>query len=441
MAYAVDLFCGAGGMSEGILQAGFHILFSSDINEDVEKTYVNRHEQLGYHQGYNTYFHRGDIRELNGDFILDSISKLEFFKDRTHPRRIDAIFGGPPCQGFSRAGKRDPNDPRNMLFREYLRVINEIRPRYVVMENVEGFTDTKLTGFIGVTGEKYEDDSLVPDILVKEFNLLGYDTLVPKVLDASDYGVPQRRKRIIFIAYERGERVPSYPTPITTGDRKLTLLDAIGDLIVNDSLRDEINPHLTQYQTESIEGRTPNVEGVPINSDGKKLNFELSKHLPLIKERFSLFEEGEDTVSLKKRILNNGIDLGNKTHLVQMLLNGEDKLTHNDIIQKFAAGNVEQELLEKILTKKNARTKLHRAQPSLTVLTLPDDYISPFENRIFSVRELARLQSFDDSFLFLGKRTTGGDRRKIEVPQYSQVGNAVPPLLAKAVAKEIIKVL
>ena len=94
-----------------------------------------------------------------------------------------------------------------------------------------------------------------------------------------------------------------------------------------------------------------------------------------------------------------------------------------------------------MLTKKNNRKKLDRNKPSLTVVTLPDDYISPFENRIFSVREMARLQSFDDSFEFLGKRTTGGDRRKMEVPQYTQVGNAVPPLLAKAIATEIMKVL
>lgn len=82
--------------------------------------------------------------------------------------------------------------------------------------------------------------------------------------------------------------------------------------------------------------------------------------------------------------------------------------------------------------------KLSRTQQSRTVVTLPDDYISPFEDRIFSVREMARLQSFDDSFEFLGKRTTGGPRRKFETPQYTQVGNAVPPLLAKAVAKTII---
>ena len=213
MAYAIDLFCGAGGMSEGLIQAGFHILFSNDINSDVQRTYMNRHEQLGLHQGINTYFHRGDIRELNGFMIQESIRNLEIFQGQEMPE-IDAIFGGPPCQGFSRAGRRDPNDPRNMLFREYLRVISEIRPKYVVLENVTGFTDTKFYGFVGVTGQRYDDGELTPTILRKEFELIGYRTLEPKILNASHYGVPQRRNRVIFMAYRNDVAAPVYPKAI-----------------------------------------------------------------------------------------------------------------------------------------------------------------------------------------------------------------------------------
>ena len=111
------------------------------------------------------------------------------------------------------------------------------------------------------------------------------------------------------------------------------------------------------------------------------------------------------------------------------------------IISALREPNCQELLIDSLLTKKNSRTRLNRDNTALTVLTIPDDYISPFENRTFTVRELARLQSFDDSFEFLGKRTTGGQRRKEEVPQYTQVGNAVPPLLAKAVALEIKKAL
>ena len=117
------------------------------------------------------------------------------------------------------------------------------------------------------------------------------------------------------------------------------------------------------------------------------------------------------------------------------------KLTEKELISIFNKGQADNEMVEALLTKKSIRTRLNRLKPSNTVVTLPDDYISPFEDRMFSVREMARLQSFDDSFVFLGKRTTGGKRRRVEVPQYSQVGNAVPPLLAKAIAEEIVKVL
>ena len=153
MKIAVDLFCGAGGMSEGILQAGFHIAFSSDKSSEVALTYMNRHEQLGLVQGENTWFEQKDIRDLTGDFILSKIKDLKMCKQGKYANElskrfkgdnpIDVIFGGPPCQGFSRSGRRDPNDPRNFLFREYLRIIDELKPRYVVMENVEGMLISK----------------------------------------------------------------------------------------------------------------------------------------------------------------------------------------------------------------------------------------------------------------------------------------------------------
>jgi DNA (cytosine-5)-methyltransferase 1 len=440
--YAIDLFCGAGGMSEGIIQAGFHILFSSDINVDVERTYTNRHEQLGLIQDINTCFHRDDIRNLTGDFITECIQGLQIFRNGEVPlpEDIDAIFGGPPCQGFSRAGRRDSNDPRNLLFREYLRVINEIRPKYVIMENVEGFTDTRLDNFVGVTGITYPDETLVPDILLQEFANIDYNTLEPRILDSSNYGVPQRRKRVIFIAYRNDVVAPRYPEPTHTNENKITLLAAIGDLIADNHLRQELNPILTRYQLDSRNGRTLRVDNEAIEHNGVFYNYEFSNHSPIIVERFSLFNEGEDSAAIKRRIIREGIDITGKAHLLAEL-NKKFHMTEQELINIFANAQATPEMIEVLLTKKTARTKLNSHEPSLTVLTLPDDYISPFEDRIFSVREMARLQSFDDSFQFLGKRTTGGIRRKIEVPQYSQVGNAVPPLMAKAVACEIMNAI
>lgn len=433
MAYAIDLFCGAGGCSEGLIQAGFHILFSSDISDMAEKTYRNRHEQLGLQQGKNTWFERRDIRELTGEEIKNYISKLEIFKDKKIPD-IDLMIGGPSCQGFSRAGRRDNSDPRNMLFGEYIRVINEIKPKYIVLENVEGFMDMQFYGYSGINGNIYPDGSVTPVIMKQELHQIGYKTLDVKVLNAADYGVPQKRRRVIFIGYREDVTKPSYPSPTVSQDKYITLEDAIGDLVAKSGKIEK-----TKYQIESINGRTPTVEGVPIACTEIK-NTELSRQTEIVRERFELFEEGETGTNLKKRILSEGIDISDKPNLVSFCAN-KLELNNVEVIKLFKNKLATKEQVDILLTKKNIRQKWSRKEPANTVLTIADDFISPWEPRSFSVREMARCQSFDDSFEFLGKRTTGGLRRRVEVPQYTQVGNAVPPLMAKAIAEEILKVL
>jgi DNA (cytosine-5)-methyltransferase 1 len=430
---AVDLFCGAGGMSEGIIQAGFDIAFSSDINPQVEVTYKARHKQLGLTQGVDTFYYRGDIKDISGDFIMSKIKELPKYNGIPN-LGIDAIFGGPPCQGFSRNGERKgPDDPRNFLFKEYVRVISQLKPNYVVMENVEGFTDTKLEGFVGLTGVQYfGDDSLAPRLLEKELNLCGYKVIKPRLLDASDYGVPQSRHRAIFIAYKNGLAEPAYPTPIVDKKHKVSVMDAIGDLLL------ETKPTtLSRFEKESIKGRTPSfVTGKPIRAKCES-NMDLSKLTPVVIERFSLYKQGQTSSELRKDILKSGIDLSNKPALVKLCCD-ELGMKESTVIKEFSSGKATKKEVDVLLTKKNVRTRLSTSKTSPTVVTIADDYIHPTENRTFSVRELARLQSFDDSFVFLGKRTTGGKRRRVEIPQYTQVGNAVPPLLAKAIALQIL---
>lgn len=438
MPYAIDLFCGAGGCSEGLIQAGFHILFSSDISEMVEVTYTNRHKQLGLIQGKNTWFERSDIRELTGETIRDRIKGLEIFRGKEMPE-IDLMIGGPSCQGFSRAGRRDKSDPRNMLFGEYVRVISEIRPKYIVLENVEGFVDMQFLGYKGLTGIEYPDGSVTPAILRSELNEIGYDTLEPKILNASDYGVPQRRNRIIFIGYRRGLPAPSYPEPTTTPDKYVSLKDAIGDLIEDQELREQVNPTYSSYQKSSRAGRTPDIYGNPISVE-EPANTEMSKLTDVVRERFDLFREGETGTYLKKRVLEEGIDISGYPNLIRLCASSFE-MTEEEVVALFQEKRATEAQVEILLTKKNIRQRWASNQPSATVVTIADDYISPWEARTFSVREMARCQSFDDSFEFLGKRTTGGLKRRVEVPQYTQVGNAVPPLLAKAVALEIKKVL
>ena len=438
MPYAVDLFCGAGGCSEGLIQAGFHILFSSDISDMVELTYRNRHEQLGLIQGQNTWFERSDIRDLTGATIRKCIENLEIFKGKEMPE-IDLMIGGPSCQGFSRAGRRDKSDPRNMLFGEYVRVINEVRPKYIVLENVEGFVDMQFIGYKGITGIEYPDGSVTPFILRSELNEIGYDTLEPQILNAADYGVPQRRNRIIFMGYRKGLIPPKYPEPTVKPENRVTLLDAIGDLITDPKLKKKVNPEPSQFQLDSLYGRTPGADGKPIPAKAI-LNNELSRQTDIVRERFALFQPGESGTYLKKRVMEKGIDISDKPSLIS-LCSKQLELSKEEVVELFKKPGASKEQAEVLLTKKNIRQRFASDQPSATVVTIADDYISPWEPRTFSVREMARCQSFDDSFEFLGKRTTGGLLRRKEVPQYTQVGNAVPPLLARAVALEIKKVL
>ena len=203
-------------------------------------------------------------------------------------------------------------------------------------------------------------------------------------------------------------------------EKKRTLEDAITD---------------GPYRHLCTAGRTPSISGIPIKETSPK-NLELSKHNSIIEERFSLYNEGETTAQLRKRIVEHGIDLSSCPSLISFL-SIQTGFAESECLKLAKDGNVDETFLNLLLTKKQIRKKLKRSDPSPTITTMGDDFISPYTNQAFSVRDLARIQSFDDSFVFLGKRTTGGKRRRTDVPQYTQVGNAVPPLLARAIALEI----
>lgn len=392
----LDLFCGAGGMAEGFRQAGFDIPFASDYSKEATTTYINRHLQLGH----DIKFFRGDISEL----IMNK-NIINFVNNES----IDVIVGGPPCQGFSLTGKRISNDPRNRLFMEYLKSIKLLKPKYFVIENVVGILSSKLDHIRGVSGVEYKQE-YVTNIITQEVERMGYK-LKWKVMNCKNYGVPQNRVRVIFLGY-RNEKIdavvePQFPAPMPI---LISVKDAISDLDFlkngEKSQRYFTEKEITNYQQKSRDGRTPNREGKTVFSE-RLSNHEATKHSEKTVNRFKLLRNGEKINQLLKRLQEEA--------------------------------SLEQ--LEYYNTKKRSCMKLEADSQSPTILTLPDDIVHYANARILTVRELARLQSFDDSFVFYGKRTTGGDRRKYETPQYTQVGNAVPPLFAKAIASEIMKSL
>lgn len=387
----LDLFSGAGGMAEGFLQAGFSVPYASDKSLQAAETYIHRHRQLGY----DVKYYCGDVAKLAEK------DELYKFLDAAIDS-IDVICGGPPCQGFSMAGQRNPDDTRNKLVRSYIKILSQVKPKYFVMENVLGILSAKFTEYDGV--EQAYNNELVVNVLLSEFKSIGYSNVEVKNLDASDFGVPQRRYRVIFLG-TRDDVSVKVKHPESGLTNKISASEAIDDLTdisYGESILHYNKKTNSAYQIESRAGRTKSVSNSPVQGIALT-NHQASIHTELVIERFSLLKEGETIRSLLNRLLPNKKDQLN--------------------------------------TKKQNCKKIVKNEPSPTVLTLPDDLVHYSKSRILTVREMARLQSFDDSFEFLGKRTTGGSLRKHETPQYTLVGNAVPPLLAKAIAKEIMGAL
>ncbi|SDF53954.1 DNA (cytosine-5)-methyltransferase 1 [Halorubrum xinjiangense] len=319
-----------------------------------------------------------DIRDL---------SPNEFFeRGNFEPDEVDLVVGGPPCKGFSTAGPFDVDDPRNDLFRQYLEIVEEIQPDAILMENVKGILSMH--------------DGAFKQQILEHTDELGYNTDYMR-LNAANYGVPQLRERVFFIGYQNGEKV-SRPEQSHTGSKqkRVTEYDADSDFkpyvttksAVNDLAFLGVGEESLEYKRDPETDYQERMRG----DQSELYNHKAPNHSERIQERFAKFRPGESVDDVESRI-------------------GADK----------------------IKTKKHTIQKWDPEAPTNTVTTLPEDFIHYEQNRIPTVRELARIQSFPDWFEFKGPRTTGGKRRSTALPQYSQVGNAVPPLLAEALGREI----
>ncbi len=369
---AIDLFAGAGGLSEGMLSAGVNVTVAVELHPHPALTNAFNHP--------GTTVLCGDIKDLDPKVILSHVQR------NTGNRHVDIVAGGPPCQGFSSAGKRDSKDPRNQLIHQFVRIVEAFEPKVFIFENVPGLG----TFYGGATLHKVLD----------KFWELGYQIhgvdnegdsypLEYPVVDSSCFGVPQRRKRLILIGWKKGALGKlEWPTtaddPRYSAKSKLTVYDAISDL---DFLSGGFECH--QYQSPAA----------------SKYQRERRKNSEFVFNHLAT-KHHVDTVNMFRR---------------------------------FRAGTTVSSLQAEHRTGKQRVRRLSTDETAPAVLALPDDYIHPRRHRIPTVRELARLQSFDDDYVFFGKRTTSDMNRRLDVPQYTQVGNAVPPLLARRLAEAILK--
>lgn len=345
----IDLFCGCGGLSKGFINAGFDVIVGVDNDNAALKTFALNHD--------------GAI-PMNAD-----LAKQETFdeiKRIANERSIDVIVGGPPCQGFSLTGPRNFDDKRNKLYLAVFEIVKQFQPKAFIIENVPGMAALY--------------DGQIKEEILKRFRNLGYNTNC-KILCAADYGVPQLRRRLVFMGIRKDIGEPCFPEPIFTPDNYRTCRDALSDL---PSLENDLGSEVADYEC------APKTEYQKlIRGNCKVLHNHIgTNHTQLVKDTIALVPEG-----------------GNYKDLPAGW--GESRKFHE------------------------AWTRYDGNKPSRTIDTGHRNHFHYQYNRVPTIRENARLQSFPDDFIFVGTKTQ----------QNRQVGNAVPVLLGQAIGSAVMKIL
>lgn len=358
----IDLFAGVGGISSGFQKAGFDVLSANEYKPEIANTYMKNHPGT--------------------KMIVEDITKIKSKDLLNGEKEVDVIVGGPPCQGFSMAGRRIRNggtflnDPRNELFKEFIRVVREIKPKVFVMENV--------AAMLNIHGGSVRDE------IIKKFKEIGYNTKV-HVLLAADYGVPQMRKRAVFIGNRIGVDPEDFFPEKTHGPKNqkpyVTVAETILDL-------PKVSAGLGVFESEY--GHVTRLTDYQKERRGKSkkvYNHQATQHDSRIIDMLKSIKEGEGRTSLPLALQTKSVHSG-------------------------------------------AFGRMDRNKPAYTITTRFDTpsvgrVTHPSQHRALTPREAARIQSFDDDFVFYGSKSSIG----------IQIGNAVPPLLAQAIAKKISKIL
>ena len=385
----------------------------------------------------------GDINLL----IKNDYELLNKFHKNKNFAEVVLIVGGPPCQGFSMAGKRDKNDKRNELPLSFLSFVSFYNPKFVIMENVGGMKHC----FDGCELSPLDE---IKDLLEKNINGT-HKYIVQKIeLNSKFYNVAQNRKRIFLFAVredifkENNIKIFSknklldtdfyiknditcdlFPEPVILEDF-YTVKEAIFDL---EKAFDSKYVHFINHLFKDT---------LKVNNDFILNNHHKRKHTFIVENRFRLYQVFNKK-GVSKKIFNiaSKYKLDNNSDIKKEILKELSKIDYPlySFDNHLMAHNIEElfNLVINFSTKKHSQTVLNENKPSPTVVSSPDDIIHPFQPRGMTVREQARFQSFPDYFVFKSKETTGGELRKIEVQQYTQVANAVPPVLAFYIGKKI----
>jgi len=395
---AVDLFCGVGGVSSGLTQAGYQVLAAVELDRGCAQTHLDNFP---------------DCHVFNGDLSIlkaEEIRKFSAISDR----EIEICWASPPCQSFSLAGKRKIGDPRSLLLLKSCQLIIDLNPKYFVIENVKGLVMSAQKAFL---------IEAIDYLRANNYNVLDYE-----ILNAKDYGVPQSRERVIVIGGRKDVPLPAYPEPQTYTP---TIRDAIGDLpkIENypelwdsDTVQAEYGKP-SEYAKQLIEGRG--------QEDGA---FKVRKTLPHTAppegrgfapaEPVSKDSSATEGCGKEKFLLPSALcPLPSKR-----LLTYSQRTKHSSVIRerfnRTPANTIEPVSRFFKLDWNGISNTLRAGSGSFTAIRP----IHPESPRVCTVRELARLQSFDDGFIFA----------KSKLHACRQIGNSVPPLMVKAIVEKLV---
>ncbi len=371
---AISLFCGAGGCSLGFKKAGFNILYAQDINETFAATYTANFS--------GTMCEVADISMFNFEKLMSSL--------RLKPYDLDILIGGPPCQGFSTAGARFWDDPRNKLLLNYVKALRVIKPKWFLMENVEGLLTSNKGQYL------FE--------AVKSFLDMGYNVRIDKIY-SQEYGIPQRRKRVFIIgSLDQEFFILPRETHIASGsiyrNGGVNIMDVIEGL-----------PSPANNDVMSLPYNKPSqneIEELLRNKEGFVTDHYISKINEADLKRIQLLKPGQTMKDLPEELQHESF----KRRAYRRVKDGTPS--------------------EKRGGAPSGMKRLFPNEPSLTITSASiREFIHPFENRPLTIRECARIQTFPDSFIF-----TGTASQKIQ-----QIANAIPPLLAEIFAVHIKKML